>query len=76
MAQVVIDGWRAGVMTVSCIQLLHQTTDLSLKAAKDAIEAVLDGTAQRIEVPSSETASALAAELRKLGARAHVSTAA
>jgi hypothetical protein len=76
MAQVVIHGWKPGILVVSCVQALHYQTDLSLRSAKATMEAVLAGTTQTVSVPTASEAARLSETLVNLGALAHAASAA
>lgn len=70
MATVRVTGWRVGLRKVSVTQTIQRHAGLSLHAAKSVTDTILDG--QVVELPDldSDAASALVAELARLGADA------
>jgi hypothetical protein len=72
MAFVDITGWERGFNKVACSTTLCSVATLNLAEAKRVTDAVLEGNAQRVAVPSSEEARRLVDLLQIHGAVAHV----
>ena len=69
MKTIVISGWNAAFLKTNCTRLLRTELGLSLKEAKDAADAILDGQAVSLEVIDSHF-EPLLAKLNELGAKA------
>ncbi|WP_157360064.1 hypothetical protein [Caldimonas brevitalea] len=68
MYTVEITGWERGFNKVACTSTLRSVAKLSLGEAKRTTDAVLDGSTQRVRLPSEEEARRLVEFLQMHGA--------
>lgn len=68
MHVVEITGWERGFNKVACISTLCSVAKLNLSEAKRITDAVLDGSAQRIQLSSEEDVGRLVEFLQLHGA--------
>jgi ribosomal protein L7/L12 len=66
--EVVITGWRPGLLKVSMTTTIREHTELGLAESKRVTDRVLDGESVVLPSCSAAAADALAAELARLGA--------
>jgi hypothetical protein len=71
-ATVAITGWNAGLQKVSLTTLIQTHVGMTLTAAKQCTDNVLEGRPVLLRVASSEDAAAFCAALLAIGARAEV----
>lgn len=72
MPEVVITGWRPGLLKVSMATTIRDHTELDLAESKRVTDRVLDGESVVLASLSAAAAESLAAELVMLGAIAVV----
>ena len=72
--QVIVEvvGWQEGFQKVACTELLRTNAGLGLAEAKRATDGILNGVKAVVPMPSQAAASLLSAELKSIGAYAHV----
>ena len=72
MASVQISGWRPGFAKVKHTKALCELAGLSLTAAKEITDRVVDGEAVSVAIPDMAQAKRLAVHLAGLGATTQV----
>lgn len=70
MYEVRLTGWKRGVKTVSLIELVRQSTRMSLKNSKQVVEDLLAGKAHTFAFTQSDEAAAFRKAAADLGAEA------
>lgn len=68
MARVLFTGWNYGLRKISLIKLFQKKANLSLGAAKNKTDILLDGAKFIIEVESVEDAEEFVKEATVIGA--------
>ena len=68
MPEVLIAGWKSGLLKVAMTATIKEHTGLGLAASKRVTDRVLDGEQVVISSLSADCAASLAAELLGLGA--------
>lgn len=68
MTELRITGWRTGLKKISMTDLLHTKAGLTIAAAKDATDRVLEGQLVNVSCDSPDEAASLASALIELGA--------
>ena len=72
MPEVLITGWKPGLLKVSMTTVIKEHTELGLAGSKRVTDRVLDGEQVVLAALSAERAEALATQLVGLGAVAEV----
>ncbi len=72
MSEVVITGWRPGLLKVSMTTTIREHTELGLAESKRMTDRVLDGEAVVLSALSADVAEVLVAKFMRLGAIAEV----
>mgnify|MGYP001162059968 CR=1 FL=1 len=67
MYEVRLTGWKRGVRTVSLIELIRRSTDMSLKNSKRVVEDLLAGKAHTFSFTQSDEATIFREALADLG---------
>lgn len=67
-SEVRLTGWRPGIKTISLIDLLRSVTSMSLTAAKQTVDGILDGQTHAVSFSSVEDAIAFRSAAEGLGA--------
>lgn len=74
MATIILTGWREGLQKIALAKLQQQLLRLSLKAAKENVDGLLDGHSVSLEV-ADHLAEELLNRATELGAQARLSSA-
>ena len=67
MARVVFSGWDRGLSKIKLNKLLRQHCGMTLSAAKDAVDTLLEGRSIECETEDEDQAKRLAEKARALG---------
>jgi len=70
--QVLLTQWQAGLRKVPLIKLLRSRMNLSLAAATEHVDELLEGRHLLMEIPTGRAAEELAAEVTELGVTARI----
>lgn len=72
MTTIRLTGWSPGMKKISLTKLIQSQAELSVSAAKHAVDQVLEGHAVSLQLPDHIDAQAMAAEMTELGAKCEI----
>jgi ribosomal protein L7/L12 len=73
MLIVKVVGWEPGMLTISLIKLVRETTGKDLAQAKAVVDALLDGQSFDVCFEDEEAAKGFADRLKAIGCTARIS---